>query len=61
MIWTDANKKVVAVAHDVTPEVYPKICSAKSAEYVIALNAGQADIANIQAGQALSFKLLMLS
>ena len=53
MVWTDANKKVVAIAYGVTQVDYP--CSAKSAKYVIGLSVGQADTANIQAGQTLSF------
>jgi uncharacterized membrane protein (UPF0127 family) len=53
MVWTDANKRVVAIAYDVTRSDYP--CSAQPAKFVIALNAGQADAAKIQAGQTLSF------
>ncbi|HSW99950.1 MAG TPA: DUF192 domain-containing protein [Patescibacteria group bacterium] len=56
IIWLDRGKRVVHIAHDVTPASYPRnYCPSNPAQYVIELNAGQASRATVQKGQALTF------
>jgi uncharacterized protein len=56
MIWLDANKQVVHIEPDVSPKSYPKtFCPNTPAQYVIELNAGQAQAAGITTGQSLNF------
>ena len=56
IIWLDAEKRVVHIEKDVSPETYPRtFCPSKPAKYVIELNAGEASRASIHPGQKLSF------
>jgi uncharacterized membrane protein (UPF0127 family) len=56
IIWLDAEKRVVHIEKDVSPETYPRtFCPSKPAKYVIELNAGEASRASIRPGQKLSF------
>jgi hypothetical protein len=56
MIWLNSNKRVEYELSNVSPKSYPKtFCPAQPAQYVIELNAGQANSADIHLGQILSF------
>jgi uncharacterized protein len=55
IVWVDAQKKVVGVEHDISPETYPEIFCHEPAKYVIELSAGEAKRAGIQRGQTLTF------
>lgn len=54
MIWLDADRKVTAVETNVSPATYPKsFCH--DGQYVLELNAGQAEKAAIRQGVQLEF------
>jgi hypothetical protein len=56
IVWTDAHRKVVFLARNVSPDSYPRTyCSGTPAAYVIELNGGEADRAGIHKGQVLNF------
>lgn len=56
MIWLSANKKVVYMQQNVSPNTYPDtFCPEVPALYVIELNAGTAAKVGISDGQVLSF------
>jgi uncharacterized membrane protein (UPF0127 family) len=56
LIWLDAQRRVVHLERNVSPQTYPKqFCPDKPARYVLELNAGQANAARIKAGQTLTF------
>ncbi len=56
IIWLDAEKRVVHIEKDVSPETYPRtFCPSKPAKYVIELSAGEASRSSIRPGQKLSF------
>ncbi|HYH75462.1 MAG TPA: DUF192 domain-containing protein, partial [Candidatus Saccharimonadales bacterium] len=54
IMWVSADKKVVKLAENVQPDTYPEAFCAK-AQYVIELNAGQAERNRLQQGQSLNF------
>jgi uncharacterized membrane protein (UPF0127 family) len=54
MIWVSTDKRVAAVEADVAPDTYPR-AYCHTGRYVIELNAGEADRAQLQAGQQLHF------
>lgn len=54
MVWLDADKKVVAVEHEVAPESYPnEYCH--EGQYVVEWNAGMARQLGVSKGTALTF------
>lgn len=56
MIWIDSDKRVVYIKQNLSPNSYPKtFCSSNLAEYVIELNAGQVQSADIHTGELLNF------
>jgi uncharacterized membrane protein (UPF0127 family) len=56
MVWLNANKQVVHIQSDVSPATYPEtFCPSTPAQYVLELNAGQAQAAHLQLGQTLNF------
>ncbi len=56
IIWLDAQKEVVHIEKNVSPETFPKTyCPDKPAQYVIELNAGEAARNHLVAGHRLSF------
>ncbi len=56
MIWLDANKKVVHIAPDVSPNTFPhQFCPGVKAQYEIELNGGVATRTGIRGGQTLNF------
>jgi len=56
MIWLDAQKRVVHIEQDVSPDTYPDtFCPSAPAQYIIELNAGQATAAGIRINDTLSF------
>lgn len=56
MVWVSSDKKVVHIEHDVTPGTYPNsFCPVEPVKYVIELNAGMANNADIRIGEALDF------
>ncbi len=56
MIWLDANKQVVHVEPNVSPETYPKTyCPPVDAQYVIEVNAGTASKLGLEHKQQLYF------
>lgn len=54
IIWLDAQKRVVRIEPDLTPETYPRTYCAQ-ARYGIELNAGEAAKSGIAKDQVLSF------
>jgi uncharacterized membrane protein (UPF0127 family) len=56
IIWLDAQKKVVHIEKNVSPDTFPKsYCPTEPAQYVIELNAGEAQKSDIHVGQTLRF------
>lgn len=56
MIWLNANRRVVFLAEEVSPDTYPRtFCSGDPAAYVIELRAGEVQRAGIHKGQVLNF------
>lgn len=56
MIWLNANKKIVHIARNVTPQSYPdSFCTSTPATYVLELNAGEANRSSMLVGQYFSF------
>jgi uncharacterized protein len=56
MVWVDANKKVVYIKHDVSPNTYPdSFCPTQPVGYVIELNAGMTDNTGMKVGETLDF------
>jgi len=56
IIWLDSNRKVVHVQPDLSPKTYPNTyCTPVAAQYVVELNAGQAQSAGLSASAAVSF------
>ena len=56
MIWLDANKKIVYMAQNVTPQSFPdSFCASTPAQYVLELNAGEAKHSGMRVSQQLSF------
>jgi uncharacterized membrane protein (UPF0127 family) len=56
MIWLDANKRVVHIEQNVSPETFPALfCPDKPAKYVIELKAGEAKRSHVVLGQKLAF------
>lgn len=56
MIWVGTQKQVLFVKSNVSPDTYPEsFCPNVQAQYVIELNAGQAQAAKIQVGDTLNF------
>lgn len=54
IIWVGAGKKITHIERNLSPSTYPKAYCA-DAQYVIELNAGQADKSSMSVGQVLSF------
>jgi uncharacterized protein len=54
IIWTDAQKRITRIEKNLSPNTYPSSYCAKG-QYVIELNAGEADKSGMQKGQTLSF------
>lgn len=51
MIWLDASKEVIQINRSVPPDTYPeRFCSSSPAQYVIELNEGLANVADIAVG-----------
>lgn len=50
IIWLDETKKIVKIEKDVSPSTYPQSFCA-TAQYVIEVNSGIADSADLQIGQ----------
>ncbi len=58
IIWLDANKQVVTIHRNISPDTYPKgFIPVKPARYVLEIPAGAADAAGIADGQTAIFKL----
>lgn len=58
IIWLDANKKIVHIAQDVSPESYPRIFeSPVAARYVLEVNAGVSRQLNLSVGSPADFTL----
>ena len=56
IIWTDTNRRVVTVLKGAQPDSYPNVFyPATSSQYVLELNAGQADEFGIATGTVLGF------
>lgn len=56
MVWLNSNKQIVYLKSQISPKTYPEIfCSSESAQYVIELNAGQAQAADLRDSETLSF------
>lgn len=56
MIWVSADKKVVHIEPNVSPSTYPNsFCPEAPVKYVIELNAGMAQAADIHDGETLVF------
>jgi uncharacterized protein len=56
IIWIDSYKKVVTVAPDISPKTYPgDSCPSGPSQFVIELNAGEAQRAGIGPGMTLQF------
>ncbi len=56
MIWLDADKRVVHIEQNVSPETFPKsFCPGKPAKYVVELKAGEARRSHVVLGQKLAF------
>lgn len=56
MIWLNTHKQIVHIQQNVSPNTYPEIfCPSTPAEYVLELNAGQAQVAHLRNGQMLNF------
>jgi len=54
IIWLNSAKQVTKIAANVSPDTYPqKYCSDSTTKYVIELNAGEAEKANMHIGTAL--------
>jgi uncharacterized membrane protein (UPF0127 family) len=55
IVWLDSDKKIVHIEKNVAPETYPKtFCPVNNAKYVIELNKGVADLAELKLGQQLN-------
>lgn len=55
IIWLDADKKVEHIEKNVAPDTYPKtFCPVNNAKYVVELNKGVADMAELKLGQQLN-------
>lgn len=54
ILWLNAKKQVVHLEKSVAPSTYPKLYCA-DAQYVVELNAGEADKSGITSGETLSF------
>lgn len=54
IVWLDANKKVVHIERNLTPQSYPETFCAV-AKYVVELNTGAANKSGMARGQVLSF------
>ena len=58
IIWLDANGVVVDLATQVAPESYPRVWRAQEAsKFVIELNAGEVERANLMIGEIVNFNL----
>lgn len=58
IIWLDADKRVVHIVKNATPDTYPQIFRPeKPAQYVLEINAGLVDRRNIQIGTRAQFEL----
>lgn len=57
MVWIDANKKVVYIQENATPESYPDetFCSPQDAKYVLEVNAGSVQRWGIKTGDTIKF------
>lgn len=56
MIWVNADKQIVYIQHNVSPNTYPhSFCPAQPAKYVIELDAGTTDNTGMRVGQTLDF------
>jgi uncharacterized membrane protein (UPF0127 family) len=56
MIWLNAQKHIVHIESHVSPESYPEtFCPSQTAQYVLELDAGQAQTAKLHNGQTLNF------
>jgi uncharacterized membrane protein (UPF0127 family) len=56
MVWLDAEKKVVHVERNVSPDTYPdSFCAKSPAKYVLEFSAGQAAALGITPGKTLQF------
>ncbi len=56
MVWMDADKKVVSVQSNVSPETYPEVfCPESIARYALELPAGEAEKLKITVGERLVF------
>jgi uncharacterized membrane protein (UPF0127 family) len=56
IIWVNSHNEVVSIEHNVSPDTYPEtFCPSEPAQYVIELNAGQAQLHDIKVGALLNF------
>lgn len=56
IVWLDADKNIVDVMNEVSPDTYPEIFHPNSeAKYVIEMSAGNAKKLGLQVGQSLSW------
>ena len=56
IIWLDANKQIVYMVQNVTPQSFPdSFCTATPARYVLELNAGEVKRSGMRIGQQVSF------
>lgn len=56
IIWLNGSKQVVFIKSNLSPKTYPEtFCPPNSAQYVIELNAGQAQKARLHTGETLNF------
>lgn len=57
MVWLDADKKIVTIKSNATPESYPKesFCPEKPAQYIVEVQAGLSDKLGWGIGTQLSF------
>lgn len=57
IVWLDADKKVVHIEQDVSPETYPKtFTSSEPALYVLELRSGRAVELGLQRGSTVTFQ-----
>ena len=52
IIWMDSRHRIIAIAHGVSPATYPEsFCPQEAAQYVLEINAGQAQRYGIDVGE----------
>jgi uncharacterized membrane protein (UPF0127 family) len=56
MVWLNADKQILNIASDVRPDTYPQsFCPEGSAQYIVEVNAGIAQVNDWQPGDYFSF------